>query len=70
MYWLTYTAIKHVKTPRRGGDINNMLLQREAFYIFTLNALSAEGLNLEFDLKSFFVIGYILEKDKTFFLVG
>lgn len=70
MYWLTYAAIKHVKTPRRGGDINNMHLQREPFYIFTLNTLSAEGLNLEFDLKSFFVIGYILEKDKTFFLVG
>lgn len=50
---LRYFGIEHVKAPRRGGDINNILLRREAFYIFHLNTLSPKGLNLDFDLKPF-----------------
>lgn len=48
---LRYIGIEHVSTPRRGGDIDNLLLRREAFYIYMLNTLSPKGLNLEFDLK-------------------
>ncbi len=39
---LRYIGIEHVKSrlPRRGGDVNNILLKREAYYIYTLNTLS------------------------------
>lgn len=50
---LRYIGIEQVKVPRRGGDVDRLLLQREAFYIYTLNTLSPRGLNLDFDLKSF-----------------
>lgn len=31
---LRYISIEHVKYPRRGGDLNNLLLLKESFYIF------------------------------------
>lgn len=48
---LKYIGIEQVSTPRRGGDIDNILLRREAYYIYMLNTLSPKGLNMEFDLK-------------------
>ncbi len=47
---LRYIGIEHVKVPRRGGDVNNILLKREAY---TLNTLSPKGLNLELDFNCF-----------------
>ncbi len=51
---LRYIGVKHVKVPRRGGDVNKILLKREAYYIYTLNTLSPKGLNLELDFNSCF----------------
>lgn len=51
---LRYIGIEHVKVPGRGGDVNNILLKREAYYIYTLNTLSPKGLNLELDFNSCF----------------
>lgn len=42
---LRYIEIEHVKTPRRGRDINNISLKTEA-YIFTHNTLLLKDLNL------------------------
>ncbi len=50
---LQYIGIEVVKCPRRGGDINKLLLQREAFWIFTLDTLSPRGLNEDFDIRPF-----------------
>ncbi len=41
---LQYIGIEAVKLPRRGGDINNLLLKREAYWIYTMNTLSSNGL--------------------------
>ncbi len=49
---LRYIGVEHVKVPRRGGDVNKILLKREAYYIYTLNTLSPKGLNLELDFNS------------------
>lgn len=37
---LRYIGIEHVKLPWRGGDLNQILLQRENCYIFTLKTLA------------------------------
>lgn len=50
---LQYIGIEHVAIPRRGGDIDNLLLRREAFYIYTLNTIAPKGMNMYFDLKPF-----------------
>lgn len=50
---LRYTGIEKVNLPRRGGDIDTILLQREAFWMFTLDTLSPKGLNEDFDLRPF-----------------
>ena len=34
---LRYWGIEKVDRPPRGGDHNRLLLQRESFYIYTLN---------------------------------
>lgn len=43
---LRYIGMEAVKTPRRGGDINNIFLKREAFYIFNLNTPSSKRSHL------------------------
>ena len=48
-----YWGIEKVDMPPRGGDHNRLLLQREAYYIYTLNTMSPCGLNEEFDVKPF-----------------
>ncbi|KAL2092169.1 hypothetical protein ACEWY4_011967 [Coilia grayii] len=50
---LRYTGIEQVKPPSRGGDINALLLRREAYWIYTLGTLSPRGMNEEFDLRPF-----------------
>ncbi len=50
---LQHIGIEVVKCPRRGGDINILILQREAFWIFTLDTLSPRGLNEDFDIRPF-----------------
>uniref|UniRef100_A0A4W5PKF4 pyrroline-5-carboxylate reductase n=1 Tax=Hucho hucho TaxID=62062 RepID=A0A4W5PKF4_9TELE len=48
---LRYTGIEHVALPRRGGNIEILLLQREAYWIFYLKTLTPKGLNIDFDLS-------------------
>ncbi len=50
---LQYIGIEAVKLPRRGGDINNLLLKREAYWIYTLNTLSPNVLNQDLDICPF-----------------
>lgn len=50
---LRYVGIEKVTRPPRGGDHERLLLQREAYYIHTLNTLAPYGLNEEFDIKPF-----------------
>ncbi|XP_041929101.1 uncharacterized protein LOC121693623 [Alosa sapidissima] len=50
---LRYTGIEHVKCPSRGGDVNSLLLRREAYWIYTLGTLSPRGMNEDFDLRPF-----------------
>lgn len=50
---LRYLGIEQVKISNRGGDLNALLLKREAFWIYTLNTISPKGMNEEFDLRPF-----------------
>lgn len=50
---LRYIGIELVKQPARGGDINSLILRREAFWIYTLDTLAPKGLNVDFDLRPF-----------------
>ena len=50
---LRYTGIELVQSPRRGGDVNNMLLKRELFWIHTLQTLAPKGLNEDYDIRPF-----------------
>lgn len=50
---LRYCGIELVKTPSRGGNVNQLLLRREAFWIYTLDTLAPKGLNEEFVLRPF-----------------
>ena len=50
---LKYQGIEHVKCPRRGGDVNRLLLQRESFWIYTLNTMSPKGMNEDFSINHF-----------------
>ena len=45
------TNTLHVTLPRRGGDLDNLLLKREAAWIFNLKTLAPFGLNVDFDLS-------------------
>ena len=50
---LFFLGIEQVKLPRRGGDLNTLLLKRELFYIFSLGTLAPKGLNEEMDIRPF-----------------
>lgn len=50
---LRYIGIEKVNKPLRGGNQERLLLQRETFYIYSLNTLAPSGLNEEFDIKPF-----------------
>lgn len=50
---LRYIGIEKVETPRRGGDLDRILLQREAEWIHRLDSLAPRGLNVDFDLRCF-----------------
>ena len=42
---LRYIGIEHVKKPRRGGNIDTLLLRRESFHIHKLDTMHPRGLN-------------------------
>lgn len=48
-----FWGIESVSPSPRGGDIIQKLLQREAFWIFTLNTVEPDGLNEELSLSCF-----------------
>ena len=50
---LKYTGIEHIALPRTGGNIEILLLQREAYWISCLKTLTPSGLNIDFDLRLF-----------------
>ncbi|KAL2101113.1 hypothetical protein ACEWY4_002874 [Coilia grayii] len=50
---LSFTVIEHITHARRGGDLNRRLLQRECFWIWTLNCLHPGGMNEELSLTCF-----------------
>ena len=50
---LRYCGIESIQPPRRGGDIKNILLKRELFWIHTLQTLAPKGLNEEYDIRPF-----------------
>lgn len=50
---LRYIGIERIQPPSRGGDVNSILLKREALWIYTLDTLSPKGLNEDFDLRPF-----------------
>ena len=50
---LRYIGIEHVKTPRRGGNIDNLLLRRESYYIHMLQTMTPRGLNQEDEIRHF-----------------
>lgn len=46
-------GIEQVHTPRRGGNLDKMLLQREAFWMYHLQSMSPKGMNEDFELTCF-----------------
>ena len=50
---LKFIGLEKVTLPPRGGDMKKLLLQRESFWIFTLNSMEPNGLNESLDLSSF-----------------
>lgn len=50
---LRFQGIELVKPLKRGGDRERLLLQREAYWIFTLQTVQPNGLNEELTLTSF-----------------
>lgn len=50
---LRYLGVEGIVRQRRGGDLERRLLQRETFWIYSLNTLSPNGLNEDFDIRPF-----------------
>ena len=50
---LRYLGIEKVHLPRRGGDIDNLLLRREVWWIHYLKTMAPIGLNEDFDIRPF-----------------
>ncbi len=50
-YW--YTGIERVQISRRGGNLKEALLKREAYWITELDALTPVGMSEDLDLRVF-----------------
>ena len=50
---LRFQGIEVVNAPKRGGNRDRLLLQREAYWIHTLNTVFPKGLNEELILNCF-----------------
>ena len=50
---LRYIGIEHVTLPRRGGDIDNLLLRRELWWIEYLGSMAPRGMNIDYDIRPF-----------------
>ncbi len=50
---LRYTGIMKISSLRRGGDLDQILFKKEAFWIHKLKMLTPYGLNVDFDLSCF-----------------
>ena len=50
---LRYLGIEKIQFPRRGGDIENLLLKRELWWINYLKTMAPIGLNEEFDIRPY-----------------
>ena len=50
---LRYQGIELVKCPRRGGDLNKLLLMRESYWIYRLGTRSPQGMNEDFYISHF-----------------
>ena len=50
---LQYIGIEQVKKPRRGGNIDTLLLKRESYYIHKLDTKQPRGLNQENEIGPF-----------------
>lgn len=50
---LKVEALEHIPTAPRGGDRLKTLLQKETFWIHTLDAMNYPGLNEEIDFRPF-----------------
>ena len=50
---MRFMGIEVVKSPPRGGDIDNLILKKESKWIFELDTLVPKGLNEEIDFVCF-----------------
>ena len=50
---LRYIGIEKIQSPRRGGDIENLLLKKELWWIHFLKSMAPTGLNEEFDIRPY-----------------
>ena len=50
---LRYIGIEHVTLPRRGGDIDNLLLRRELWWIEFLGSMAPRGMNIDYDIRPY-----------------
>ncbi|OCT98775.1 hypothetical protein XELAEV_18011009mg [Xenopus laevis] len=50
---MKFTAVEHIKSTTRIGDLDNKLLQREAEWIYWLNTKVPSGLNEGFTFSPF-----------------
>uniref|UniRef100_A0A3Q0RSG0 Helix-turn-helix domain-containing protein n=1 Tax=Amphilophus citrinellus TaxID=61819 RepID=A0A3Q0RSG0_AMPCI len=53
VFTLHYCGIETIKLHRWGGDVNTLLLKRQAYWIYTLHTLAPHGLNEDIDLRPF-----------------
>ncbi|CAJ0930540.1 unnamed protein product, partial [Ranitomeya imitator] len=51
---LRFLVLEQVSLNRRGGNLRKKLLQREAFWIYSLQSLEPKGLNRDYNLSGLF----------------